>query len=63
MDKEAMCLNGSIKKRVVTSTMRWFVDPKDARHVSQIQTVNDCVEQKRPVIVKPAFTFLESKPK
>ena len=37
MDKEAMFLNGSIKKRVVTSTMRWFVDPKDARHVCKLQ--------------------------
>jgi hypothetical protein len=36
MDKETMFLNGNIKKRVVISTMRWFVDPKDAKHVCKL---------------------------
>ena len=37
MDKETMFLNGNIKKRVVISTIRWFVDPKDAKHVGKFQ--------------------------
>ena len=37
MDKETMFLNGNIKKRVVISTIRWLVGPKDAKHVCKLQ--------------------------
>ena len=32
-----MFLSGAIKKRVVISTIRWFGDPEDAKHICKLQ--------------------------